>query len=433
MTTPDGDTGEIERQRLPLLAILALAAGALAGGICAVFRLALSEGGQLRAAAVVWAQDSVLYASVYVICVAAAAFLAAWLVERFAPEASGSGIPHVEAVLAKKLPAASPRFIPIKFIGGWLAMSGGLALGREGPSVQMAAGISALLSRLANLRPAETYTLIAGGAGAGLATAFNAPAAGAIFVLEELMGRFDRYVAVVALGCSVSAIAISRAILGNHMDLSIGVLPSGGVAAAPLYLLLGTVVGLLAAFYNRFLLVLLTVMEKIPVSVSLRAALIGAIAGAVSLFLPDWTGGGESLTQAALNGTLAIWILPGLFVFRLIFGALSYAAATPGGLFAPMLVLGAVAGLGLGHIYALLLPEVVTDPEVFALLGMAAIFAGVVRAPLTGIVLVIEMTGASTLLLPLLTSSFAALFVVERLGIDPIYASLGRRAAKPVR
>ena len=133
---------------------------------------------------------------------AAAAMAAAWLVRRFSPHASGSGIPHVEAVLEGELPPADFRMIPVKFVGGVLAIGSGLALGREGPSVQMGAGIAHLVGLLFRRSWPDSRVLLAAGAGAGLATAFNAPIAGAIFVLEELVRRFDTKIAIAALGAS---------------------------------------------------------------------------------------------------------------------------------------------------------------------------------------------------------------------------------------
>jgi CIC family chloride channel protein len=417
---------------LIMLAILALIVGIASGGICATFRLALDRADELRGLVV----DLVQGPAGLVLLVAgsaAAAALAAGLVRRFAPAASGSGIPHVEAVLAGDLQSAPPRLIPIKFTGGVLANGGGLALGREGPSVQMGGAIAELIGRIFRRNGQDRRALIAAGAGAGLATAFNAPGAGAIFVLEELVGRFEPRIGVAALGASVAAIFISREMLGAAPDFTVGELSAGGVMTHLLFLTLGMAAGLLAVLYNRSLLATLALAERVGGPIEFRAAVIGAAVGLLAWAVPDLVGGGDAITQRALTGDLELALLPAVFLLRLTLGAISYAAATPGGLFAPMLVLGAVPGLGFGLVAERLFPTLGLQPEAFALVGMAALFAGVVRAPLTGIVLAMELTGTSNLLLPLLASCFGAMLVTEALRDPPIYASLRPRAAQSKR
>jgi CIC family chloride channel protein len=156
----------------------------------------------------------------------------------------------------------------------------------------------------------------------------------------------------------------------------------------------------------------------------LRAALIGGAVGALAWFAPELVGGGDPLTQSALdgNGTLALLALT--FVLRAALGAVSYAAATPGGLFAPLLVLGAQLGLMFGMFGRMVFPGLDIAPEGFAVVGMAAFFAGVVRAPVTGITLVVEMTANVTMLLPMLAACFVAMLVPTLLGNPPIYDAL---------
>jgi chloride channel protein, CIC family len=416
------------------LALLALLAGVGGGAIGALFRLSLEYGVSLREFAL--AQAKGYEAAGLVLAMAGAALataLAAGLVRRFAPAASGSGIPHVEAVLANEIEPTRARLIPIKFIGGWLAIGSGLALGREGPSVQMGASFADLVGRVFRRSQEDVRSLIAGGAGAGLATAFNAPAAGAIFVLEELVGRFEPRMAVVALGASAGAITVSRRITGDAPDFTVGDFVSGGIGELPLFLTLGLLSGLLAILYNRSLLATLALADRIGGPLELRAAAIGAAVGALAWTAPNLVGGGDNITQAALNGELALTLLPAIFLLRLALGAASYAAATPGGLFAPLLVLGAVSGLAFGIACQSIFSGLAFQPHAFAFVGMAAFFTGVVRAPLTGMVLVIEMTGNSSLLLPLLVACFGAMLVPMALRDEPVYSALRQRAAKHER
>src|SRR5215469_13550771 len=178
------------RRGLLTLAFLALVVGAMTGLIGAAFRVALEHADRVRNGLIDWAHGQAISGFVIVVAAcAAAAVAAAWLVRRFAPHAAGSGIPHVEAVLQGQLPPAPIGLVPVKFFGGILSIGSGLALGREGPSVQMGAGIAVFMGRLCGLGWPACRVLLAAGAGAGLATAFNAPIAGAVFVLEELVRR----------------------------------------------------------------------------------------------------------------------------------------------------------------------------------------------------------------------------------------------------
>src|SRR5206468_3870082 len=178
------------------------------------------------------------------ICAAATAG-AAWLVRCFSPQAEGSGIPNVEAVIRGELPPAPYRLIPVKFLGGLLAIGSGLALGREGPSVQMGASTAHLMGKLFRRNEDDCKTLLAAGAGAGLATAFNAPIAGAAFVLEELVRRFDTRITIATLGASAGAIAVARVLLGDAPDFRVEPLPYPGFGTVAIHLALGVVAGFL--------------------------------------------------------------------------------------------------------------------------------------------------------------------------------------------
>src|SRR5580704_7447116 len=411
---------------LAVVAGISVVAGAAAGLVGALFRLALQQADHFRdwAIARLHAGDTTHGASfganlvglvlVTAACAAAAA-VAAWMVRRYSPFASGSGIPHVEAVLLQDLPQAPYRLIPVKFAGGVLAIGSGLALGREGPSVQLGASVAHLVGRIFRRDLRDCLVLLAAGAGAGLATAFNAPIAGAIFVLEELVRRFD----------TRGAIAISRIFLGEQPDFAVQLQAYSGFATVPLHLALGVIAGLLGVAYNRTILGTLAATDRLdgwPIEV--RALIIGAAVGLIAWFAPHLVGGGDVITQRTLAGPeLLRWVVL-VFALRFVLGPVSYAARTPGGLFAPLLVLGAQSGLIFGILCQHWVPEAVPDPKTLAVVGMAAFFTSVVRAPLTGITLVTEMTGSFTMLLPMLSACFAAMLVPTLLGNAPIYDSL---------
>ncbi len=407
------------------LAATALIAGGATGIVGAAFRTSLDAADRWRNIMITSAHTSGFLGFLMVVSACAAATLiAAWLVRRFAPPASGSGIPHVEAVLRDGVPPASYLLPPVKFVGGVLAIGAGLALGREGPTVQMGAGIAVFVGRAFRLPWSDCRALLAAGAGAGIATAFNAPLAGAAFVLEELVQSFDRRIAIAALAASATAIAIARALLGDTLDFHVPSLPGVSAEARPFFFVLGIVMGFVGIAYNRTLLGTLAAVERLPLPVEARAGLIGAAVGALAWTYPAIVGGGDAVTQSALTGGPSAQLVALVFLVRFALGAVSYAAATPGGLFAPLLALGAQFGLLFGAACGWAVPWLDVPSASFALVGMAALFAGAVRAPLTGMVLVSEMTGNVTLLLPMLGACAMAMLVPTVLRDPPIYDSL---------
>ena len=277
----------------------------------------------------------------------------------------------------------------------------------------------------------DCKVLLAAGAGAGLATAFNAPIAGAVFVLEELVRRFDTRITIATLGASAGAIAVARVLLGDAPDFHVEPLPYPGFGTVPIHLALGLVAGFLGVAYNRALLGTLAAAERLHRwPVELRAALIGAAVALLAWFAPGLVGGGDAITQRMLAGTETVAMLSVVFLLRFGLGPLSYAAGTPGGLFAPMLVLGSQSGLFFGNLCYQWFPTVAPNPTALAVVGMAAFFTAVVRAPLTGIILVTEMTASFTLLLPMLGACFAAMLVPTLLRDAPIYDSLRERTLR---
>ncbi|HEY1300083.1 MAG TPA: chloride channel protein, partial [Stellaceae bacterium] len=240
-----------------------------------------------------------------------------------------------------------------------------------------------------------------------------------------------------AIGASSTAILISRLILGPAPDFSLAAAhtPAAGMplvyaAAAvwPLHVVTGVVAGIAATGYNRALLGLLALADRFAHwPAEAWAAAVGAVVGLVVWFAPGLAGGGDAITQRVLAGGMGLGPVALAFLLRFWFGPLCYAARTPGGLFAPLLVLGAQLGFLCGALCRFAFPGLGIDPQAFAVIGMAAFFAGVVQAPVTGIVLVTEMTAAFTTLLPMLAACFAAMLVANLLKTAPIYDSLRER------
>jgi CIC family chloride channel protein len=421
--------GVQDQGNLLILTLLAFVLGGAAGSLGAVFRIALKWSDHTRDSVISWAHGLDWVGLPIVIAISAIATgLAFQLVRTFAPEAQGSGIPNVEAVLRDEEAPPSLLLIPVKFIGGLLGMGAGLALGREGPTVQMGACIGQLMGDSFRRNRSDVKALLAAGAGAGLATAFSAPLGGAVFVLEELVRRFEARTTIMTLCASGSAIAVALLLLGKQTDFQVEAQPFAGIETVPLFIVLGAVIGFLGVAYNRTLLGALAAGDRLGRwwSPGVRAPLIGAAVGLLAWFDPGLVGGGDAIAQRTLGGIDSLAVVGCIFLIRFGLGPMSYAAGTPGGLFAPLLVLGAQSGLMLGTIFCRLFPALSERPLAFAVVGMAAFFTAVVRAPLTGVILVTEMTGCFTLLLPMLLACCAAMAVPTLLGNAPIYDSLAK-------
>ena len=415
--------------KLLALAGSGLAVGALAGLVGSAFNFALVAAERFRGSLLDWAHNFPDVGWLAPVSLAAgAAFVARWLVRRYALEASGSGVQRVEAILRGGAGRLNPAVLPVKFVGGVLALGAGMALGREGPTVQMAAAIGEGWARLFKLRPGDHRALLAAGAGAGLAAAFNAPLAGAIFVFEELLRQFELRVAVATLAACSGGLVIMRMLIGDHLVFAV---PPIVVDLFPGYLMFlgfGVVMGALGVLYARMVVAGLNFAESLRrVPPEMQAAAVGAVVGLLAFIAPDAIGSGESQVQSMLAGGHPFATIGTLFAVRLVLGPLCYAPGLPGGLFAPLLVVGAAAGLLLGMGAESVVPELKTPLAAFAAVGMGALFVAVVGAPVTGIALVVEMTGATTLFVPLLTACASALAIPALLGSRPIYDTLRDR------
>ncbi|MGI9951725.1 H(+)/Cl(-) exchange transporter ClcA [Moorellaceae bacterium AZ2] len=403
-------------------------AGIVAGIVGVAFRVVLTEAEISRNHLLMWARGIPnLGWLVLPFLGALAGGLAGWLTA-FAPETAGSGIPHVEAVLSRQRRLVWWRVIPVKFIAGVLAIGAGLSLGREGPTVQMGAGAGQAVSKSLVRNKAEELQLIACGAGAGLAAAFNAPLAGVVFVLEELRRNFSPYVLGGALTASIAADLISQKILGPLPTFQVKKLLPMPLAALPLFVVLGVATGLLGACFNRALQGGLDWADRlIKVPRWLRASLVAFLAGVVGYFLPEVLGGGHLLVENVLANKVALQVIPLLFIAKFLLTIISYSAGVPGGIFLPLLTLGTLIGSFIGQVSGYLFPLLQGMAPAFAVIGMAAYFVAIVRSPLTGIVLIIEMTGNYQHMLPLLLTCVVAYIVAEALGTLPVYEMLLER------
>lgn len=419
------DVSQRRRQLFPRAALV----GLLAGAVAVTFRWLLALGESLRLGLVTWAhQYPVVGWLAPVLWGIGGALLAVYLVRRYSPESSGSGIPHIKAVLLRLRPLRWRRILPVKMLGGAIALSSGMALGREGPTVQMGGSVGAMVAEWLNSSSRERLALIAAGAGAGLAAAFNAPLAGLVFVLEELQRDFRRGVFGATFIAAAVADIITRLVGGQLPIFRIPSYPTPPLQALPVFAILGLAAGLLGVLYNRGLLSCLSLFGRLRgPTFWMATAMVGAAAGVITWFSPAWTGGGHDLSESILIGGIALASIPLVFGVRFLLTIFSYGTGAPGGIFAPLLVLGSLIGLGIGNVAHAVAPTLVPDAGAVAVVGMAAYFTAIVRAPLTGIVLIVEMTGNYNQMLPLLVACFFASGVADLLHDLPIYESLLRR------
>ena len=284
----------------PRAALVGLGAGLVA----ALFRATLNGADAVRNQLLIWSHHFPVFGWIFPILFSMAGAIASlMLVQRYAPEASGSGIPHLEAVMHRLRTLNWKRVRPVKFIAGALAIGGGLALGREGPTVQMGASIGDTVSRWTKLSPGEKRTLIAAGGGAGLAAAFNAPLAGVIFVLEEIRRDFHPIVFGAAFVAVAIADIVVRFLFGGVPVFAIPNYPTPPLASLPIFAILGILAGLLGVAFNRALLGTMDLFAGLQSRLGLGiVAAVGAIAGLIGWFSPIAVGDGHALAEIVLAG-----------------------------------------------------------------------------------------------------------------------------------
>ncbi|WNN49255.1 H(+)/Cl(-) exchange transporter ClcA [Siccibacter colletis] len=421
------------RDKTPLLILLMAAiVGTLTGLVGVAFERAVNWVMQHRLGLLAQVADSaVLVWPLAFILSALLAMVGYWLVRRFAPEAGGSGIPEIEGALEELRPVRWWRVLPVKFIGGMGTLGAGMVLGREGPTVQLGGNVGRMVLDLFRQRGAEArHTLLATGAAAGLSAAFNAPLAGILFIIEEMRPQF-RYnlisIKAVFTGVIMSSI-VFRVFNGETAVIEVGQLSSAPLNTLWLYLLLGMIFGGVGPLFNTLVLRMQDGFHRLHGGNTTRWVLIGGaiggLCGILGLIAPGAAGGGFSLIPIAAAGNFTVGTLLFIFIARVITTLLCFSSGAPGGIFAPMLALGTLLGTAFGMVCAAWLPALGLDVGTFAIAGMGALFAASVRAPLTGIVLVLEMTDNYQLILPMIITCLGATLLAQFLGGKPLYATI---------
>ena len=415
-------------QRLPVILIgEGLLVGAAAGIVVMLYRIALTYAGQWMNAALDWMRGDMLRTALWFAVLLVMALIVSRLV-KWEPMISGSGIPQVEGEILGKLTQKWKKVLPAKFCGGFLCLLGGLSLGREGPSIQLGAMSGQGISRLLDRGKTEERHLMTCGASAGLAAAFHAPLAGMMFALEEIHKGFSVSILVSVMTSSVTADYICSHIMGLDPVFQFRlehVLPQNYYW---MLLVLGVILGVLGALYNKVMLLAQELYRK-PKFLNETGRLIIAFmaAGVMGILMPSVLGSGGDLIVDLTGGELLLGAAALTFVVKFLFSAVSFGSGAPGGIFFPLLVLGAL----IGGIFAMACVELFgLDPVYinnFVLLAMAGYFTAIVRAPITGIILLFEMSGTVSQMLSLAVVSVAAYITATLLKSEPIYESLLER------
>lgn len=415
----------LHHHRLASFAVLAIIGGVITGLIGSAFRWCLQLCGNGTAAMLDWAHQLGWYGILIPAAISAIGITMARLIVVAVPEAAGSGIQRVEAAMRGQTELESIKLIPAKFVGGLLAIGSGLALGREGPMVQMGAAIGSTLGQRFRLPRSMCFSLEGAMAGAGLAAAFNAPIAGAVFVFEELTTTFRVRVLVPTLAATASAVAVLRALFGDAPDFTFDSVVHLDAIQLIAFIALGCIGGLAGAWYNNVLVWFMNVTDKIRLNPLIKAAIAGILIGAIAWFSPILVGSGDQIVQQMLTGSPLFLAAAGILAVRWVLGPFSYAIGTPGGLFAPLLAIGATLGLVFAGIASF--GTGALSGNQFALVGMSVFFAAVVRAPLTAVILISEMTQNLSLLIPSMLACTAAVVVTSAINSEPIYDTLRHR------
>ena len=341
------------------------------------------------------------------------------------PLIKGSGIPQLEGQFYGHL---SPRPLAVlvkKFIGGALCIVCGLSLGREGPSIQLGAMTGQLAARrLPNTDEEDSRLLLLCGACAGLAAAFNAPLAGVAFALEETYKKITPKVVFATAFASIIADVISKLFFGMAPALHMPKVDTLPLPMFFLYPIVGVCCGCLGVLFNKTLMSTQRLYKKLPLRDTFRIAIPFLFAGVFGLVLPQVLGGGHHIITQLSGAGMAVGMMLLLLVAKFAFTMICFCSGAPGGIFFPLLVLGALSGgiLGSGACALLGLPE--SCMINFLLLGMTGMFAGIVRAPITGIILVAEMSGSLTQFVGLVIVSVVSALTANLLKSKPVYDEL---------
>jgi CIC family chloride channel protein len=348
-----------------------------------------------------------------------------YLLFRYFPNARGSGVPQTKAALFAREGVITIRTILGKFFCTSATLASGIPLGREGPSVQVGGGIASVLGRFFGLRSEQVKKLIPVGAAAAIAAAFNTPLAAVLFSLEEIMGDLNAPVMGAVVLSSATSWVVLRMLLGNDPLFKVPQYQLVHPLEFAVYAVLGLVGGLVSVAFTKLLLVTRKRFLQFPAkTLWFQPVAGGLLVGLMGWFVPQVLGVGYGYVSEALNGRMALQLMALLVVLKLLAVTTSYGSGNAGGIFGPSLFIGAMLGGTIGSIAHHLLPGYTATPGAYALVGMGATFAGIVRAPMTSVLMIFETTHDYAVIVPLMIANMVSFFISKRLQRQPIYEAL---------
>jgi CIC family chloride channel protein len=351
-----------------------------------------------------------------------------YLLYRYFPDARGSGVPQTKAALYAREGRITAGTMFGKFFCTSATLASGIPLGREGPTVQVGAGIASVLGRHLGLRPEKVKALIPVAAAAAIAAAFNTPLAAVLFALEEIVGDLHAPVLGSVVLAAATSWGVLRLLLGNDPLFKVPQYQLVNPWEFAIYAVLGVAGGLVSVAFTKLLLGMRERFLKFPrKTLPFQPVIGGVVVGLMGWFVPQVMGVGYEHVGAVLNGGMALRLMVLLLVLKLFAVTTSYASGNAGGIFGPSLFLGAMLGGTIGTVAHNLFPYHVATAGAYALVGMGTVFAGIVRAPMTSVVMIFEITRDYAVIVPLMISNLVSLFIASRLQKQPIYEALARQ------
>jgi len=351
-----------------------------------------------------------------------------FLLWRYFPMARGSGIPQTKFALFVNEGRISLRTVLGKFFCCSASLASGIALGREGPSAQIGAGLASVFAQSLGLSQERVKSLVPVGCSAALAAAFNTPIAGVLFSLEEVMGDLHASVLGTAVLSSATSWMVLHLLLGDDPLFHVAGYRLVHPSELGIYAVLGVVGGLGSVSFVKLLLGLRAWFMRLPkASVWVQPAIGGLAVGLIGYFVPEVLGVGYNYVERVLNGDLIFQVVALLAVLKIVATAVSYSSGNAGGIFGPSLFIGAMMGGAVGSVAHRFLPNYTAGPGAYALVGMGTAFAGIVRTPMTSVIMIFEMTRDYTIIVPLMISNLIAFFISQRLQREPIYEALAHQ------
>src|SRR5438067_3404224 len=351
-----------------------------------------------------------------------------YLLYRYFPDARGSGVPQTKAALYAREGNISLGTVIGKFFCTSATLASGIPLGREGPAVQVGAGLASVLGRKLGLRPEKVKALLPVGAAAAIAAAFNTPLAAVLFALEEVVGDLHAPVLGSVVLASATSWAMLRLLLGNNPLFHVPQYQLVNPAEFGIYAVLGVAGGLVSVAFTKLLLGMRARFLKFPrKTLWFQPVAGGVVVGTMGWFVPQLLGVGYKHVGEALNGGLAVKLMALLLVLKLVAVATCYASGNAGGIFGPSLFLGAMLGGVVGNVANHFFPHTVGTPAAYALVGMGTALAGIVRAPMTSVLMIFETTRDYSVIVPLMISNLVSFFISSRLQREPIYEVLAQQ------